>query len=381
MGGDKILPNGSRPFLNLQNVQIDTEPNSPAAVVENALSEIRINRRNLYKADHGFATFRNPATFFQELPRKINGRSVLCEGFSIREYVAKVRSVDIRKCWPLSESLLEHSLREGKKPPLPPLVRPNYRWWSCHLCLEMFGEHKHFGASFDRFNSLVSIKRPENNSKNFDHIKEQQLTVSFDTHIPETGPGFPQDLDKQIRKLRTVKLSGRDFNVSIKNVESENQSQAKKFTFDLIGREGSGVKICPVCTTFTSATITAVNAHIDNCLAQVSMREKRQHRMQKQKSKTRIKKRSIVDICAASPPIQMKNLEHLNNLHDMNANSKPAIKITANGSLREDRNSVESGESTNGDRQRESLETKRRRQRLGTTTCVLGSKDLKQDYQ
>lgn len=439
MGGDKIPPNGSRPFLNLQNVQIDTEFNWPAAAVENALSEIRIHRRNLDKADHGFATFRNPATFFQDLHRKINGRSVLCEGFSIREYVAKVRSVDIRKCWPLSESLLEDSLRVGQKPPLPPLVRPNYRWWSCHLCLEMFGEHKHFGASFDRFNSL-SIKEPENNSKNLDHIKEQQLTVSFDT---ETGPGFPQDLDEQIRKLRRVKLSGQDFNISrsedgIKNIELENQTRAKKSAFDVIGREGgfpnvvengkekakamrgsgkavdqagtqsasleckgrkinnldseitkidsrrhanfdignsegSGVKICPVCTTFTSATITAVNAHIDNCLAQVSMREKRQViRMQKQKSRTQ-KKRSIVDICAASPPIEI-NVEHL---HGMNANSKLAIKVTANGALREDINSIESGKSTNGVRQPESLETKRRRQRLGTITCVLGSKDLK----
>ena len=84
MGGDKIPPNGSRPFLNLQNVQIDTESNWPATAVKNAFSEIRIHCRNLDKVDHGFATFRNPAIFSQDLHRKINGRSVLCEGFSIR---------------------------------------------------------------------------------------------------------------------------------------------------------------------------------------------------------------------------------------------------------------------------------------------------------
>jgi len=546
MDGDKNPPNGTPPLLNLQNVQINTEPNCPAAAVENALSEIRIHPHNLDKADHGFgfATFRNPATFFQDLPRKIDGRSVLSEGFSIREYVAKVRSVDIRKCWPLSESLLQDSLREGKKPPLPPLVRPNYRWWSCHPCLEMFGEHKHFGVSLDKCNSL-SIEQPEDNSKNVDHIIEQQLTVSLDTD-PETGPGFSQDLDEQIRKLSTVKISGQDLlNISrsedaIKNIENknerveehgrniivpscikdghskiqarkftsvsegkaqlerlqkrvkadrsdgnkthkepDNQTQTKNSTFDLIEREGellngvgggkekvkatrapderadqavtksgslefdgskidkldseitkiesrrhnnfdignsegSGVKICPVCTTFTSATITAVNAHMDNCLAQVAMTEKSQVRMQKQKLRTG-KKRSIVDICAASPPVQT-SLEYLDNFQmdgdtneagsqGMDANSNLAIEVTASAlregmdsiqtgsqAISEDDSStikckrkhqaeahysVESGKFTNGDRQRESVETKRRRQRLGTITCVLGSKDLK----
>lgn len=121
-------------------------------------------------------------------------------------------------------------------------------------------------------------------------------------------------------------------------------------------------------------SISTVNAHIDNCLAQVSMREKRQViRMQKHKSRTQ-KKQSIVDICAASPPMEM-NVEHL---HGMNANSNLAIKVIANGALRDlDTNSIESGKSSNGVRQLKSLETKRRRQRLGTITCILGSKDLK----
>jgi hypothetical protein len=65
MAGDKIPPNGTPPLLNLQNVQMNTEPNRPAVAVENALSEIRIHPHNLDKADQCLATFRNPGSFFR----------------------------------------------------------------------------------------------------------------------------------------------------------------------------------------------------------------------------------------------------------------------------------------------------------------------------
>jgi len=550
MAADKIPPNGTPP------ASLDTESNRPAVAVENAFSEIQVSRevriplQNHDKAEQCLATFRNPGSFFEGRPGKIDGRSVLCEGFSIREYVAKVRSVDIRKCWPLSESLLDDSLREGRNPPLPPLVRPNYRWWSCH---EMGGKHTHFGASFDRRNSLGI--EPENCSQNVSHIVEQQLMVSLETD-PEVGPWISQD--EQPRKLRTAQISAQEDLLhiarsedAIKNIEHkskrvdnclaeehgrntikdshskieapkrtstsdvnadqlkrihkrvkadlsdgnhahekhtvirdfDNHTQVKNSTLDLMEKEGdlvndvgnckkkakamrapdepvdqaqeqsvslecekskidnrnfetakieslrqqnldigttegSGVKICPVCKTFTSATITAVNAHMDNCLAQVSKTER--GRLQKQKSRTR-KKRSIIDICAAAPPVQI-SLEYLDNYQmdgnmiesecsdGMDVSSDLAIEATDNGMLKEVMNSIQTGsetatrdnsttlkckrkqqagahylieprKATNGDGQAESLEMKRRRQRLGIITCSSGSKDLKESWK
>jgi hypothetical protein len=92
--------------------------------------------------------------------------------------------------------------------------------------------------------------------------------------------------------------------------------------------------------------------------------------------------------------------------HGMDVNSDLAVDGTANGTLKEimktiqtgseaatrDDSStlkckikqsaeahylIESGKATNGDGQAESLEMKRKRQRLGIITCSLVSKDLK----
>lgn len=57
---------------------------------------------------------------------------------------------------------------------------------------------------------------------------------------------------------------------------------------------------CPVCLVFTAGTTTAVNTHVDRCLAQSSRKE--QIRM---KSKSRVpKKRSIVEIFAVAPQVE-----------------------------------------------------------------------------
>ncbi|KAL1307593.1 uncharacterized protein LOC107608884 isoform X2 [Arachis ipaensis] len=68
--------------------------------------------------------------------------------------------------------------------------------------------------------------------------------------------------------------------------------------------------VCPVCRDFNAATVTAVNAHIDNCLAQAVRDERRQMRRSagvsgggfKHKPKAP-KKRSIAEILTVAPPI------------------------------------------------------------------------------
>ncbi|CAL0307423.1 unnamed protein product [Lupinus luteus] len=61
--------------------------------------------------------------------------------------------------------------------------------------------------------------------------------------------------------------------------------------------------VCPVCRDFNAATVTAVNAHIDSCLARAVRDERRQ--MMKRTSKPKApKKRSIAEILTVAPPIQ-----------------------------------------------------------------------------
>ncbi|GAU12383.1 hypothetical protein TSUD_253340 [Trifolium subterraneum] len=68
--------------------------------------------------------------------------------------------------------------------------------------------------------------------------------------------------------------------------------------------------ICPVCRDFNAATVTAVNAHIDSCLAQAVRDERRQTVKTgfNFKSKPKApKKRSIAEILNVAPPIQISN--------------------------------------------------------------------------
>uniref|UniRef100_A0A9I9D852 UBZ4-type domain-containing protein n=2 Tax=Cucumis melo TaxID=3656 RepID=A0A9I9D852_CUCME len=62
-------------------------------------------------------------------------------------------------------------------------------------------------------------------------------------------------------------------------------------------------KICPVCGVFVAATVAAVNAHIDTCLAQTTSKEIRRKNYLKAKSRTP-KKRSIAEIFAVAPPVK-----------------------------------------------------------------------------
>nr|GMC72695.1 uncharacterized protein LOC109188287 [Ipomoea batatas] len=51
--------------------------------------------------------------------------AVAMEGFAIREYVSRMRSVDVVKCWPLDEETREEDMRAR----LPPIAVKKFRWW------------------------------------------------------------------------------------------------------------------------------------------------------------------------------------------------------------------------------------------------------------
>nr|XP_010924694.1 uncharacterized protein LOC105047465 [Elaeis guineensis] len=70
--------------------------------------------------------------------------AVALESFSIREYTAKMRSVDFGKCWPF----LGDGTREGEMGrSLPPISFRRFRWWFDELEAERSAEGKHDGAA------------------------------------------------------------------------------------------------------------------------------------------------------------------------------------------------------------------------------------------
>ncbi|KAF2302190.1 hypothetical protein GH714_033691 [Hevea brasiliensis] len=152
------------------------------------------------------------------------------EGFSIREYTAKMRAVDVGKCWPFGasgggEDPDENEISEQRlEALLPPITVTKFRWWS---------------------HELSKIQQ------------QQQQGVA----------GIPGNEAKE---------------------EDEEKLEI----------------VCPVCGNFAAATLKAVNAHVDSCLAHAQREDRRNMRMSlKAKSKSP-KKRSIIEIFAVSPQIE-----------------------------------------------------------------------------
>ncbi|KAF3954887.1 hypothetical protein CMV_019826 [Castanea mollissima] len=181
------------------------------------------------------------------------------EGFSIREYTAKMRTVDVVKCWPFAKSSeinvggggdedKDKSKEEDViKASLPPITVAKFRWWS----------------------------------------QELQSVKSNQTH-------------QQIARIQ-----GEQHGFPTKESEfGEKNSEEKAVLSEEVAAEEKLEMVCPVCRLFTAATVNAVNAHIDSCLAQASKEERRQ--MRKAKA---TKKRSIAEIFAVAPQIEAVDVD------------------------------------------------------------------------
>ncbi|KAA3456101.1 serine-rich adhesin for platelets-like [Gossypium australe] len=184
--------------------------------------------------------------------------AVVFEGFSIREYASKMRSIDVVKCWPFSGAASSSDDDDGNRKIskqtmesfLPPITVTKFRWWSEEL---------------DRLKSteLANIQSSSNQSD----------FLQVNLHVGEKSDERPDMLE------------------------------------------------CPVCGAFAASTVNALNAHVDSCLAQASRKERRQMRMSIKATKSRTpKKRSITEIFAVAPQIHKVDALDDENLLDEDEN-------------------------------------------------------------
>ncbi|QHO27055.1 uncharacterized protein DS421_7g204660 [Arachis hypogaea] len=134
-------------------------------------------------------------------------------GFSIREYTNKMRSVDVFKCWPFSTS--PNVTAKDLHSWLPPMT-PSSTSTSTSTC----------STSSSSSSSFQSLRSTSTNN-------HQQQSLQSDQQSPPPASATLADEER----LEMV---------------------------------------CPVCREFNAATLTAVNAHIDACLAQ-TVRDDRRH--------------------------------------------------------------------------------------------------------
>ncbi|XVF58545.1 hypothetical protein PTKIN_Ptkin07bG0074900 [Pterospermum kingtungense] len=174
--------------------------------------------------------------------------AVVFEGFSIREYASKMRSIDVVKCWPFSggpstsddcngNSSINKQTMESL---LPPITVTKFRWWSDELDLLKSTE----------------LANKENNKLQKMQPRKRKDVLPVNLHV-----------------------GGQKYD------------------------ERSDMLECPVCGAFAASTVNALNAHVDSCLAQACREERRQMRMAIKATKSKPKKRSIAEIFAAAPQI------------------------------------------------------------------------------
>ncbi|KAK9285742.1 hypothetical protein L1049_024942 [Liquidambar formosana] len=190
------------------------------------------------------------------------------EGFSIREYVSKMRTVDVVKCWPFGGDDSEEEVKPKEEGAvvglLPPITVPKFRWWSHEL-------------------ELLRSKDGD--------------VVCGNSKISEL-----QEEESEIVR-------------NVSNLVSE-KADAEKPEVSSASEDEKLDLVCPVCRVFTAATVNAVNAHLDSCLARAREERRRMIRAaaaaMKAKAKAKAKapkKRSIVEIFAVAPQIEAVNLE------------------------------------------------------------------------
>ncbi|XP_019435359.1 PREDICTED: uncharacterized protein LOC109341834 isoform X2 [Lupinus angustifolius] len=229
-------------------------------------------------------------------------------GFSIRDYTYKMRSIDVFNSWPFatSSNLTTTDLHSS----LPPFTKSN---------LIQHQSDKSPSTSTkddDKFEMLCPVCRQ------FNAATLTAVNAHIDSCLAQTGS---KSKSKPLKKRSIAEI----FRVQEENEENSdtNDVSVTVTKFNSLSRRlealrsnrggggggGGGAHdedddeklemVCPVCRDFNAATVTAVNAHIDSCLARAVRDERRQ--MMKRTSKSKApKKRSIAEILTVAPPIQ-----------------------------------------------------------------------------
>ncbi|KAF7815758.1 uncharacterized protein G2W53_029727 [Senna tora] len=296
--------------------------------------------------------------------------AVAFDGFSIRDYTSKMRSIDVFKCWPFRTD--DEVSREDVESWLPPMAVPKSRCCSNQL------EASRSDRDDDGKPSDVEISRSESDQS----VKSEErlemvcpvcrvfnaaTLTAVNAHIDGC---LAQTMREERRQMRIMSLKSKSkapkkrsiaeiFEVQEQLDEEEEQPKietmlkfwpfgddnpdevsitvtkfkwwsrrleamrSNKVDGEISGNDAERVKsnepavaeeeklemVCPVCRDFNASTVTAVNAHIDGCLAQAMREERRQMKMHLKPKPKAPKKRSIAEILTVAPQIKARNSE------------------------------------------------------------------------
>ncbi|CAN7006183.1 hypothetical protein IGI04_009887 [Brassica rapa subsp. trilocularis] len=204
--------------------------------------------------------------------------------FSIRGYAFSNRTKNIQKSWPFSSTSLQLCLKHGLSDPLPP-IQP----------LGPMISHPPEASSSNKPTlthvEAISSKRKLGRLASSDHASAEI-----------TKQGFENGSKSKTQVTTVNKTPRKKCGLVVKPGACVDGSS----------KEDQALRTCPICKTFSSASNTTLNAHIDQCLS-VDLGEQPVSKPNKPRNhKPRLKVKTMVDIYASAKGCTLEDLDRRN---------------------------------------------------------------------
>ncbi|KZV42315.1 hypothetical protein F511_40866 [Dorcoceras hygrometricum] len=227
--------------------------------------------------------------------------------FSIRDYVSSARGKDIKISWPFSEKNLQLCLKNGVTDVLPPfqslaIVRNPSRMRSAYVKLPA-PSNKILSSGFQEGNEFESTTRPSHTDINSVPL------IKASCSKPEAVGSYAEKPESSAPASRKVEKSTQNSSKNCKLIVKLSRIAELP---SIEHSEAMASKVCPVCKTFSSSSNTTLNAHIDQCLSEVSTMDWTSNsKVSKHRIKPR-KTRLMMDIYSTALHCTLEDLDRRN---------------------------------------------------------------------
>ncbi|XP_018475870.2 uncharacterized protein LOC108847179 isoform X2 [Raphanus sativus] len=212
------------------------------------------------------------------------------QNFSIRDYAYSNRKNKIKNNWPFSPKSLKLCSAHGLTDPLPP-----FETTASSSSGKQIVSHVHRGSDFAKLGVKGGCSQSRIIIKN----------------------GFDRSASVSKSKVETIVVAGTSNNNNKNNKKCGRGGLMVKSKEDTCGGGGGGLVMttttCPICKTFSSASNTTLNAHIDQCLsADSELPPVITTKPNKPRAKPGMKVKTMVDIYASAKGCTLEDLDKRN---------------------------------------------------------------------
>ncbi|CAN8248332.1 unnamed protein product [Cochlearia groenlandica] len=198
--------------------------------------------------------------------------------FSIRDYVFTSRSKNFKKSWPFSSTSLQLCLKHGLSDPLPPIQAPK----------------------------ALSLNKPSVGTISYNRKSEK---LGSNHTLVKTKEGFENGLLASGSKSKLqVAMVNKNPKKKIGCMDSVSKDDHNCI---FAASESMALRTCPICKSFSSASNTTLNAHIDQCLS-LDSEKQLISKPRRPKVKPRTKLKSMIDIYATAKECTLEDLDRRN---------------------------------------------------------------------